>query len=220
MFQSTHPTRGATASPEASPLVREFQSTHPTRGATRYCATLPPSRHSFNPRTPHGVRRIKLTTSASRFECFNPRTPHGVRRGGLVGKVHAVGVSIHAPHTGCDGLRSNRTNISRVSIHAPHTGCDSRLPYLRLGHLWFQSTHPTRGATHDTVTGRSVSCFNPRTPHGVRQHICRGKLFDGTFQSTHPTRGATLLTRLSERGVAMFQSTHPTRGATAYSIKV
>ena len=38
-FQSTHPLRGATVSPETNLATREFQSTHPLRGATTKSTT-------------------------------------------------------------------------------------------------------------------------------------------------------------------------------------
>ena len=174
-----------------------------------------------------------VTLSVSRF---NPRTPHGVRRRFIRMQDIRLCVSIHAPHTGCDGLRCNRTNVSRVSIHAPHTGCDTiwiilvllsicfnpRTPH-GVRHIWggwmhgfrlFQSTHPTRGATGiPFALSSSIWRFNPRTPHGVRRPQQAVPSSSWTFQSTHPTRGATTRhrTQCHHQG---FQSTHPTRGAT------
>ena len=147
-FQSTHPMRGATTgriretqaefisihAPHAgcdqtaieaglSDLV--FQSTHPMRGATRT----------------HSVQ------NTSGKDNFNPRTPCGVRRED----------------------RSAGPGIPGISIHAPHAGCDQLSVKKKDGSTQFQSTHPMRGATFDRSCFRVTDInFNPRTPCGVR----------------------------------------------------
>ena len=121
----------------------------------------------FNPRTPHGVR-LFLTTFCSFTTCFNPRTPHGVRlflapplnplqfqsthptRGATrprqVVRSQYV-VSIHAPHTGCDGsfFRWYRPlcGFNPRTPHGVRPATDGSTPDGTV----FQSTHPTRGAT-------------------------------------------------------------------------
>ena len=42
---------------QIEPSQTAFQSTHPSRGATTCRRTSTSAVHSFNPRTPHGVRR-------------------------------------------------------------------------------------------------------------------------------------------------------------------
>ena len=130
-----------------------------------------------------------VTLSVSRF---NPRTPHGVRHLGPVSMSPQIVVSIHAPHTGCDSILSTATR--RPCCFNPRTPHGVRLykVFQTYYKSWFQSTHPTRGATVLCVltcyTGKS---FNPRTPHGVR-HKAQAQLLNYImFQSTHPTRGAT-----------------------------
>ena len=123
---------------------------------------------------------------------FNPRTPCGVRQHFLV--------CFH-PERG-------------ISIHAPHAGCDNHGPASRMRFSTFQSTHPMRGATIKTIiSGHSTvisihaphaGCdadtdapkikainFNPRTPCGVRRRPAPISTARPTFQSTHPMRGAT-----------------------------
>ena len=81
-----------------------------------------------------------------------------------------------------------------VSIHAPRVGCDIYLQLVKL----------------------AVSCFNPRTPGGVRLGFLSKIDYFHMFQSTHPGRGATpvcVIIRLA----SLFQSTHPGRGATQQS---
>ena len=101
---------------------------------------------------------------------FNPRTPCGVRPGGFTDGVSIAGISIHAPHAGCD------TSKHFVGIHAKQ----------------FQSTHPMRGATRKSGLRRCDHLhFNPRTPCGVRRKAIRIMQGSSQFQSTHPMRGAT-----------------------------
>ena len=55
-----------------------FQSTLPTRGATaRYLPTA--AARYFNPRSPHGERQALVTGAACVMD-FNPRSPHGERQ--------------------------------------------------------------------------------------------------------------------------------------------
>ena len=111
-------------------------------------------------------------------------------------------------------------------IRKKTTCCDSR----------FQSTHSLRSATcgslknslkssvsiHallaecDRITSNlknTISCFNPRTPCGVRPDCTTTVPTCEPFQSTHSLRSATIIVhgRLSYTG---FQSTHSLRSAT------
>ena len=78
-FQSTLPARGATTSGFADSKTAVFQSTLPARGATDYLCGLSDNPQDFNPRSPHGERRVKVS-----FAQPNKR------------------ISIHAPRTGSD----------------------------------------------------------------------------------------------------------------------
>ncbi len=141
-----------------------FQSTYPGWGAT-HAALSRPCFHGFNPRTPDGVRRWRVSRcrkagvsiraprmgcDPSRprflrwFQCFNPRTPDGVR------------LSLLQPRR-CNG----------VSIRAPRMGCDTNRPGS-LALFEFQSAHPGWGATDLSWDSQTWSGFNPRTPDGVR----------------------------------------------------
>ena len=132
--------------PDSPAVSTVFQSTHPSRGATcpsnSRIACIIISIHA--PLTGCDPRRNRYPQPPTNF---NPRTPHGVRRlSGLSLGVHNC-ISIHAPLTGCDcscigaasdiaGFQSthpsrgatpglNRHNIfPPISIHAPLTGCD------------------------------------------------------------------------------------------------
>ena len=149
IFQSTRPIRGATNSGSITlPLSLAFQSTRPIRGATGWsgCASLHAS--AFQSTRPIRGATVGVLSGSSPGRDFNPRAPSGARRviGGLV--VHAVDISIHAPHTGRDFPNHgvDFPNL-RISIHAPHTGRD--LPHFCQGFA-------------------AVTYFNPRAPYGAR----------------------------------------------------
>ena len=209
------------------------------RGATRQTPRPPSTKPNFNPRTPCGVRRSRISRKCGKSTDFNPRTPCGVRR--CCGDTFLLSkdISIHAPRAGCDhhdcggfvttGLFQSTHPVRgattqslvhvgnmQISIHAPRAGCDQRRARAR-------TTCPCY--------------FNPRTPCGVRLTRSRTTTQKGAkFQSTHPVRGATLPIRGSEKArhisihapragcdnfyfggcdeVCIFQSTHPVRGAT------
>ena len=102
---------------------------------------------NFNPRSPHGerlwgarwtsCRRIFQSTLPARgatfigyhlqdtMYYFNPRSPHGERHDGSARYWCPLPISIHAPRTGSDQMRTQS----------------------RTGYLKFQSTLPARGAT-------------------------------------------------------------------------
>ena len=128
---------------------------------------------------------------------FNPRTPHGVRREGDVFSLHVLGISIHAPLTGCDNL------------HAPVRLCPND----------FNPRTP-HGVRPVPDGGRFLKSryFNPRTPHGVRRFDLLKRILHNQFQSTHPSRGATSYHIQADQNTK-FQSTHPSRGATVANVE-
>ena len=109
----------------------EFQSTLPARGATNQPGHDEWLTRHFNPRSPHGERRLQPANCAASHHHFNPRSPHGERQR-LGALILADGViSIHAPRTGSDPMRSPGAHRTlRISIHAPRTGSDVSHPFL------------------------------------------------------------------------------------------
>ena len=170
-----------------------FQSAPPARAATCCSASTSRGRRSFNPRRPHGRRRVQRGSSGrvARFNPrrphgrrplparvgtrptrFNPRRPHGRRpparrrRSGL-----ADGFNPRRPH---GRRRAPRLHVPRgdsVSIRAARTGGDPRV------------RTPRADPRHR---------FNPRRPHGrrpaTRPPSPRAR---GSFQSAPPARAAT-----------------------------
>ena len=193
----------------------------------------------FNPRTPCGVRRGGVQERGRAGDDFNPRTPCGVRPCPPTSPVGPNCISIHAPRAGCDRLPCMPPqSAAGISIHAPRAGCDPGErshsgPHLYFNprtpcgvrpcglrglttRLLFQSTHPVRGATFETVYDFAYTEF--QSTHPVRGATAYGESIrpnDIIFQSTHPVRGATYqCVRASD--ATLFQSTHPVRGATRW----
>ena len=97
--------------------------------------------------------------SPSTSRSFNSRTPRGVRLDQL------------------PAYKSGR----EVSIHAPRVGCDSPPPTAPSASAKFQFTHPAWGATKNSrAPCLKMSCFNSRTPRGVRPGT-RGLPFTARF---------------------------------------
>ena len=151
---------------------------------------------------------------------FNPPTPCGVGLRTSNTSATATHISIHPPHAGWD-LQPRRWQgvHDGISIHPPHAGWDlashvnpsapvdfnpptpcgvGRFPPLvSRRNRKFQSTHPMRGGTHESVPLVSQE----------------------EFQSTHPMRGGTI-TNDAFYFLLEFQSTHPMRGGTVNMYKM
>ena len=165
-FQPTLPARGATYSPRGTQRILHI-STHAPRtgsdGATivgsfiRLISTHAPRTGSdltyqpetrwqidFNPRSPHGERRIRASTTKS-CRYFNPRSPHGERpaRPGFRGAEGVFQPTLPA-----------RGATNMAGINTPDD-------------ITFQPTLPARGATvADEAAARchaAISTHAPRT---------------------------------------------------------
>ena len=198
---------------------------------------IPLTALDFNPRPPHGERRLVLpvlpcnlciSTHAPRTGSdvllhedlrhvanFNPRPPHGERHFLHVAEKQQIFISTHAPRTGSDySSRFKLNRVTGISTHAPRTGSD------------FNGAHETDGRIH----------FNPRPPHGERlRHRAVSLDAEGisthaprtgsdNFDTTHeqdmehfnprPPHGERPLTPSISARKRVFQPTLPARGAT------
>ena len=169
-FQSTHSLRSATSQRRYHAALYTV-SIHALLAEcdARKCinANVP---HGFNPRTPCGVRPLKLSLAASLVQF---QSTHSLRS--------ATGaVDVHSPDY-------------YVSIHALLAECDKGIKTMSNQINLFQSTHSLRSATFLPAFGKtdievsihallaecdmispvlvfSRTSFNPRTPCGVRQY--------------------------------------------------
>ena len=79
---------------------------------------------NFNPRSPHGERRLALVTLLARH-VFQSTLPARGATGKQYATVSYVDISIHAPRTGSDEGVENGSRPRYISIHAPRTGSDA-----------------------------------------------------------------------------------------------
>ena len=145
-FQSTHSLRSATRLMTVLSPICPFQSTHSLRSATN-CTVLW-----------RGLSKVSIhallaecdpPAHSRRFPrgCFNPRTPCGVRLPATAPPAAArLFQSTHSLRS-ATGDAAHIDGIPLVSIHALLAECDLGLPIFWL----------------------LPSCFNPRTPCGVRR---------------------------------------------------
>ena len=150
----------------------------------------PAPRANFNPRTPCGVRRCLCIRFFSQLH-FNPRTPCGVRPDNVTFTDNRKQFQSTHPMRGATTFNLAFSGLKGISIHAPHAGCDAHSRGKTAQFVAFQSTHPMRGATSTLARRRTrvgisihaphAGCdrqrqstpmtarhFNPRTPCGVR----------------------------------------------------
>ena len=167
----------------------------------------------FNPRTPCGVRPV-FWLSERGNQSF--QSTHSLRSATLAQRMGAfhIPVSIHALLAECDCSGSAWGWL--LSCFNPRTPCGVRpeSSVTRMRFRRFQSTHSLRSATRlyavllpfnavsihallaECDFGKCLgiqdhTCFNPRTPCGVRHgHYSDGNSY-GWFQSTHSLRSAT-----------------------------
>ena len=122
-FQSTLPARGATIFFSPRGFCPAFQSTLPARGATArlFSSTPPPNISIHAPRTGSDSRRAEQIRKGADF---NPRSPHGERR--VLQSRFADHASFQStlPARGATTIKQSECSNRNISIHAPRTGSD------------------------------------------------------------------------------------------------
>ena len=236
-----------------------FQSTRPSRGATARAPAGLPWRSGFNPRAPRGAR-LASQARLPRGKVVSIHAPLAGRDGfESRGKAPLDLFQSTRPSRGATCASSAMAGNRGVSIHAPLAGRDcvqGVLGFLRIGFnpraprgarrftalqladpQSFQSTRPSRGATvalfaalhvfvvsiHAPLAGRDASAasplrrrprFNPRAPRGARPVQFSGEKPAAKGFNPRAPRGARLRKAISRHWIQRFQSTRPSRGAT------
>ena len=129
------------------PTAASFQSTHPSRGATAGAELLAvPGLISIH--APLAECDLPGVVARGRSRDFNPRTPCGVRRQFPNGTLPTA-ASFQSTHPSRGATQSTHVHrrTAGISIHAPLAGCDSTVFSAWASPWVFQSTHPSRGAT-------------------------------------------------------------------------
>ena len=215
-FQSTLPARGATVRVHQNVLVFVISihaprtgsdcnrrcdgfaihaiSIHaPRTGSDTLMDGLLPEQLNFNPRSPHGERRL-IKGFANISKTFQSTLPaRGATLLHLSGHARSA-ISIHAPRTGSDTPPTPQggspMNFNPRSPHGERLDCE-----VDVADSWrFQSTLPARGATSRTRRRCwKTQNFNPRSPHGERLHWWQAKSPDGKISIHAPRTGSDRL---------------------------
>ena len=191
-FQSTLPARGATPSQSFTILFFLFQSTLPARGATQSETSSSRRRGDFNPRSPHGERRLSIAVVVP-VPLFQSTLPVRGATATVPDRSRLTAISIHAPRMGSDrNIAPIDCRTIVISIHAPRTGSDRRK--RRRGQRFFH--------------------FNPRSPHGERpgEIDAQGNFIAISIHAPRTGSDASWSNRYAPQ--TLFQSTLPARGAT------
>ena len=147
-FQSTLPAWGATKLHVLLHGAIQFQSTLPAWGATAESGNSITYKSYFNPRSPHGERRIGRRYRQA-YRNFNPRSPHGERPNIFPTSIPSIIFQSTLPAWGATCISGGRHMINVISIHAPRMGSDPSCTAIALRILGFQSTLPAWGATQN-----------------------------------------------------------------------
>ena len=145
-----------------------FQSMLPARGATKVEVD------GVYVNTFQSTLPARGATCVSPFESrsasnFNPRSPHGERPANITDADLSLLFQSTLPARGATTRVTRFVRTVPISIHAPRTGSDTQA----IGSKLLQ--------VH----------FNPRSPHGEREHRYVMVSQWVEFQSTLPARGAT-----------------------------
>ena len=180
-----------------------------------------------------------VISPANVFVYFNPRSPHGERRLCYERPAITDWISTHAPRTGSDIANFLQPfQVFRFQPTLPARGATFALP-VHLARRSFQPTLPARGATIACLTdtlariefqptlpargatrpkcaaSASTEYFNPRSPHGERRNPYTPLIWQKYFnpRSPHGERHSPHVVRCSPPRI----STHaPRTGSDVY----
>ena len=129
-FQSTLPARGATAHRRSFGGDEVISIHAPRAGSDLGFADCVFRVFEISIHAPRTGSDPSSSSTFRRTRHFNPRSPHGERRLWQVAQEIHTSISIHAPRTGSDADARHGVARADISIHAPRTGSD-RHPHPR-----------------------------------------------------------------------------------------
>ena len=128
----------------------------------------------------------RRSTPASGLDCFNPRTPCGVRR--LVIIPFLAHFTFQSTHSLRSATKRSRwaDNKADVSIHALLAECDRKVMNCTILGTCFNPRTPCGVRLVMNAIWAGLTCFNPRTPCGVRQQLIRKRTGSSCFNPRTP----------------------------------
>ena len=146
---------------------------------------------NFNPRSPHGERRV-LCDLLLHVVPFQPTLPaRGATRPRDILELFFTHFNPRSPHGERPYFRRNGIRRTHISTHAPRTGSDVSTKFEEVSSCPFQPTLPARGATFAAPKTATAEQFQPTLPARgttMRRQSCADYK---QFQPTLPARGAT-----------------------------
>ena len=234
-FQSTLPVWGATGLIYAHPEPGTISIHAPRVGSDRYVNKTGPGDYDFNPRSPCGERRGRISAGQHQrisihaprvgsdpgelgvwpvSRDFNPRSPCGERPPRQ--RKHYGGSRFQStlPVWGATVQVVVETLSKEISIHAPRVGSD-RFPSLsRKVKSHFNPRSPCGERLHAAGGEAGGDYFNPRSPCGERRDTQGDSSSFGTISIHAPRVGSDNRPRWLLHHLRLFQSTLPVWGAT------
>jgi hypothetical protein len=212
-FQSAPPSRAATLAVQAWATSRDVSIRAALTGGDRIAEVVRPVSVGFNPRRPHGRRRllVALLTTAHRFQSAPPS-----RAATLAESMRSMTALFQSAPPSRAATSNGKNQLASSAGFNPRRPHGRRLAgYLAiLGTSPFQSAPPSRAATLALPSDSTTPlCFNPRRPHGRRLEADAQDYEAEQFQSAPPSRAATI-GRTPNGRQARFQSAPPSRAAT------
>ena len=190
-FQSTLPARGATCPLPARCQIQTISIHAPRTGsAPPVSSGRGVCRVDFNPRSPHGERLSRRTSTRKQFLFQSTLPARGATRSTRT-MCCLSRISIHAPRTGSDGGGCVPSAGSQISIHAPRTGSDKALFADAVSSSNFNPRSPHGERQQEALFHWAEAHFNPRSPHGERRQshrMCRREQGDFNPRSPHGER--------------------------------
>ena len=186
-----------------------FQSTHPSRGATADKATER-LRHEISIHAPHAGRDNSTGDVYDNCE-ISIHAPHAGRDNSTGDVYDNCEISIHAPHAGRDViLNPIPQEVALFQSTRPMRGATISLTLRRSAALYFNPRAPCGRDRWPSPAPTSTENFNPRAPCGRDCSTSFLLLLAFGFQSTRPVR-ARLRYRMACGSSSPFQSTRPVR---------
>ena len=140
---------------------------------------------NFNPRSPHGERRVSSMIRSARLLFQSTLPARGATSVIGVPCASAV-ISIHAPRTGSDSAAWRHCIRASISIHAPRTGSDGLCCGCCSPCKNFNPRSPHGERRFQIKQRASPRNFNPRSPHGERQVSNQARHLTGHFNPRSP----------------------------------
>ena len=163
VFQPTLPARGATSASTAGDGHTSHFNPRSPHGERRLLRWRWASAPYFNPRSPHGERHGRAEHGDDLSD-FNPRSPHGERRGQNRAGVCFAQFQPTLPARGATAADDQRVAAVGISTHAPRTGSDPKGRKCKMSENLFQPTLPARGATPIHLRTRIMEIISTHAP--------------------------------------------------------